>query len=99
MNNDGRDDFVYTYVNDLELGQKYTAGVDSTGNFNLDNQINLLYNRSEYEFTNTAPTFGLGDLTGNGLDDYALYKTESGGNNRIEFFEGGGQWCGSLLYT
>lgn len=89
LNNDGRDDFVYTYVNDLELGQKYTAGVDSTGNFNLDNQINLLYNRSEYEFTNTARTFGLGDLTGNGLDDYALYKTESGGNNRIEFFEGG----------
>jgi hypothetical protein len=88
LTGDGRDDHVVSYVNsaDLEAGYLLIRGGDTPG---FESQV---VDVRDYIQTRAEHVYALGDVTGNGADDFAVYYNSFPSPNSLVFFEGGVNW-------
>ena len=88
LTGDGMDDHVVPYVNnaDLEAGYLLIRGGDTPG---FERQV---VDMRDYIQARAEQVYALGDVTGNGADDFAVYCNSFPSPNSLVFFEGGNNW-------
>jgi hypothetical protein len=84
LTGDGVDDYMLFALNDNRFGHLLVEG-DASRSFTTNE---LLYNFSDYSRTIRNDTYPLGDLTGNGMDDFAV-MVEYYDHDELEIYEGG----------
>ena len=88
LTGNGSDDLLFTYSG--EPGVNDTFGYQLIEGETKDQTI-VSYDRSLVKFAQLS--FGLGDVTGNGHDDFAVfYSVNNGEDNELVLYQGGSSW-------
>ncbi len=84
----GRDDYYLIVNSEDSFGQIRVSGApDNTFTSSL-----YLYSREDFSRRVAHDIFGLGDITGNGFDDFLVYYINGFLDNEMAFHEGGAGW-------